>query len=658
MSASEGNDPNTNYRLPVVPPGFSHSIRIGNCKVEAEAEALYYDFQVTPNSTLLYLYFAIVVEAPGHGIRYDPTFIIRISTDTTSDHSGTYLPNQIYHDTSCYMVPSTEANDGVNGWNLTVVTNDVTNHGIIAYRDWNMCCINLDDYLYRHVRIEVMISDCYGRAHFGYCYFAGECRSMTTFVNGCNAGSNDTVGIAKAPDRMSAYQWYRSRIGVTSSTDLDDYTLMPGATDSILAVHLEDFISQDGADTLLHRNTFLCKMTTYMDPTKPLYSKTLATVNNMKPLLQLDSFPDCYRNITLRDISRVVYDGGIPENQVDTSRTEWTFYEGIHPDDEPLHVDTGGTAYCDYNTAGLHCAVVRSFTRRTDTICYNEKTVQIRTFEPPTASIELSNQDICAGDSVELYNRTPDAIWHRWVLQQGDNVIMDTVTETPILPSRPYYETTHITLYTHTSQILHGDTNMDGIRDSFYCIGTHEVELRVREDKAPVPTVEIAPPYIDSENPLVIFNDVSPHSTSSLWNLGNGVTYENCCFTHSFPQQNIDSLLVTLHTCNTQNCCADTALYLPVSNFSVWFPNAFTPDLTSNNTFHIHTNNPLVDYEIHIYNRNGALVFHSTDQYEGWDGTYNNVPCPQDSYAYIATYRRHNGHTPILSKKGTVTLLR
>ncbi len=170
--------------------------------------------------------------------------------------------------------------------------------------------------------------------------------------------------------------------------------------------------------------------------------------------------------------------------------------------------------------------------------------------------------------------------------------------------------------------------------------------------------VDISPKYIDSENPRVQFSDISAGSVKSLWNVGNEDTYETCCFEHTFRHLDTDSIRISLHTCNPLGCCSDTVFNLPVSHFSVWFPNAFTPRLETNNTFHAHTRNTLVDYEIYIYDRRGALVFHSVDPHEGWDGFSKGKPCPQDSYVYIATYRRDNGSSRLLSQKGTVTLLR
>ncbi len=775
--------------------------------------------QVTQHNALLYLYFAIVVQAPGHGVAQDPTFIIRITADTSSDQTGEphYTENQIRGDTSCYMITSSGLSNGVNGWHSIG-----SGYNTVFYRDWNMACINLYDFLYRYVRIEVMIGDCSPSAHYGYAYFAGECRPMTIQVNGCNPGSSEAVGVAKVPSDMNGYQWYKSNIGVTDSKDLSDYTIIQGATDSILSVRTQDFVSQTG-DTMA-RQTFLCQLTTFMDPSRPLTSEMVATVNNMKPFLKLDSIVNCNRGITLTDRSRAAFDDGMEINQVDTALTEWFFYEDEMPAGNPVHTATGGTVHYEYATAGIHSVVVRSHTGQTgDSACYNEKTVQIRTMEPPDVKVKLSDQDICAGDSVILTNVTPGATWTRWVLTQGDSLVADTVTRTTVLPKWPYYETTNVTLYTHTAQYTLQDTNVDGVQDKIYCVGRYDTVIRVqpypeveftgelvvckgspavitaqakyedgsdyagctyawyemlygntpiaegatltidisgdrtffvaatstngcttwdsikvmlvspklKSDKIaictgdtvmlwgeraatyewssnptddasfwgqenndtiivmpkhtttytlvgrgsngcgatsisqqitvydyPIPMVQLTPDYIDSENPRVQFSDISPNATNSLWDFGNGKTSTTRSIVHTFTDLDADSLLISLHTCNPLNCCNDTTFYIPVGIFSVWYPNAFTPRLESNNTFRAYTNNVLVDYEIFIYNRQGALVFHSVDPHEGWDGFHNGEPCPQGTYVYIATYKRDDGSTRTLSQKGTVTLLR
>jgi gliding motility-associated-like protein len=68
------------------------------------------------------------------------------------------------------------------------------------------------------------------------------------------------------------------------------------------------------------------------------------------------------------------------------------------------------------------------------------------------------------------------------------------------------------------------------------------------------------------------------------------------------------------------------------------FPNAFTPDATTNQIFR-----PIVicgaeDYHLEIFSRWGDLIFESFRYEEGWDGTANGEPAPPDTYIYRVEY--------------------
>ncbi|MDY5968521.1 MAG: gliding motility-associated C-terminal domain-containing protein [Bacteroidales bacterium] len=816
MAASEGTGYDKNVGgtlLPYVPNStFTHSIRVGNCYTQKEAEALYYTMDVGFNNALLYLYFAPVIEAPGHGMAEDPTFIIRVAVQNPISQAWEY--NVIHGDSSCYMIPSTNAQNNVNHWHQVG-----SGYNALFYRDWQMASLSLLDYIGQKIRIEVMIADCSQSGHYGYTYFAGNCSRMAITVNGCANGGTDTVALAAAPKGMNSYQWYRSKEGVITNTDLSNYILIPNANDSVLAVRSDDFISVTDQDTM-QQNTFLCKLTTYMDPSKPLTSVITTTVNNMKPTIYVDSSFECNNVVTLVDRSKVIYNANDEINNVDTSQTTWQFFDSDWPAGAPAHTATGGTAQYQFGISGVHSAVIRTKTFATSPECWATDTVKIRSFSPVKPQIALSDQNICAGDSVQIVDRTPGAIYHRWVLMKNNVVTLDTVTATAVLTMRPYDTVTQVTLYSHNAVVFYNDTNLDGIEDAIYCIGrtdtvinvqqypkivitgdnvickgqmtnvlascsnvagctfawyevkggqtvvadgpslrisldaTHDktfwvkatspfgcvawdsvtlmlVDPKLSVDKPsicvgdtvtltashaatyewscnpnddasfwgqennavvvvspkhsttytlvgkgsngcgateltqkitvydyPIPTVGLTPGFIDSENPSVQFNDLSPNGTHSLWNFGNGETSTIRSVVHTFKNLDEDSILISLRSCNPLGCCNDTSFYVLVGNFSVWYPNAFTPRLESNNTFHVHTNNKLVDYELYIYNRRGALVFHSVDPAEGWDGTYEGKPCPQGSYVWISTFKRDDGSSRVLSRKGTVTLLR
>jgi gliding motility-associated-like protein len=106
--------------------------------------------------------------------------------------------------------------------------------------------------------------------------------------------------------------------------------------------------------------------------------------------------------------------------------------------------------------------------------------------------------------------------------------------------------------------------------------------------------------------------------------------------------------------------CFDTAS-LVIKIFAtlptVFVPNAFTPNSDGNND----VLRPIVagmkqfDY-FNVYNRWGQLVFSTSANGHGWDGTINGAPQASNAYVWIVKAVDFNG-VPYF-KKGTVTLIR
>ena len=118
----------------------------------------------------------------------------------------------------------------------------------------------------------------------------------------------------------------------------------------------------------------------------------------------------------------------------------------------------------------------------------------------------------------------------------------------------------------------------------------------------------------------------------------------------------LDSVLLELVA--VYGRCQDTAIrVIPVRKATIWAPNAFTPGESSNNHFYVRYMG-ITDYHIDLYTRGGALVWHSDNMEDFWDGTYQGKDCPQGTYVWIIRYRDVTAPQNKLSKKGTVTLIR
>ena len=76
-------------------------------------------------------------------------------------------------------------------------------------------------------------------------------------------------------------------------------------------------------------------------------------------------------------------------------------------------------------------------------------------------------------------------------------------------------------------------------------------------------------------------------------------------------------------------------------NCEVYVPNAFSPNNDGvNDDFRPLPGSDctITDYEINIYDRNGSLVFQSTDANQGWDGAYRGEPAAAAVYYYVFQY--------------------
>lgn len=149
----------------------------------------------------------------------------------------------------------------------------------------------------------------------------------------------------------------------------------------------------------------------------------------------------------------------------------------------------------------------------------------------------------------------------------------------------------------------------------------------------------------------------APDGTTTIWLPSEGVTSPGSLQTTATIDQTTDFLFVV-----TDGYCNHTVM-LKVKTFEficdepyVFIPNAFSPDESGFNDV-LYVRGPYV-YEMifRIYNRWGEMVFESTDQSIGWDGTYKGRPCDPDVYDYYLDVYCVDGQKSII--KGNVTLVR
>ena len=445
-----GKDPLVNYNLPYCPtshdPTITHSIRLGNCETSAEAEALYYTMEVKPQNALLSLYYAIVVQSPGHGIEGDPSFIVRVTRET-SPNSDVW---QQISDTLFYTIPTSYLTDGVDGWHRH---NLGCGGGIGFYHDWDRINILLNNYLYEKVRIEIYMSDCANTGHYGYCYIAGDCRPMESLSSGCIAGSTQEVASLTAPAGMANYVWYKCDFdgqNLNDSVILHDTIsfsqLTPdNSTNNTYTCSINDFLVTQGenAGQMTDNMVFRCDITSAMDPTKPYVTKLYSRVINNKPLMVIDTVKTCEGGLTLSNLSYV------PNNAdaVDTAITQWWFFFDNHVDSA-----TGSHTSYQFDTTGIYDIKVRSF-NHDDHSCYADSTYSV-------------NIRYDTGTFASLTVNTPSPyIWHGQTYTTSGTYTYDYVDSN----SCPSTDTLHLSILEnciiHTSNLPYFD-NFDAYASS------------------------------------------------------------------------------------------------------------------------------------------------------------------------------------------------
>jgi len=88
----------------------------------------------------------------------------------------------------------------------------------------------------------------------------------------------------------------------------------------------------------------------------------------------------------------------------------------------------------------------------------------------------------------------------------------------------------------------------------------------------------------------------------------------------------------------------------------IGLPTAFSPNGDGENDILYVRGAAIKTLDLRIYNRWGQLIFETTSQAIGWDGTFNGEPQPIEAYGYVLTVSFIDGTSKTL--KGNITLLR
>lgn len=244
---------------------------------------------------------------------------------------------------------------------------------------------------------------------------------------------------------------------------------------------------------------------------------------------------------------------------------------------------------------------------------------------------------ICKGESVML--RASAGVSYEWSPSTA-------LSGTTIINPRVTPETT--TVYTVK------------VTDGYGCSDTAMLKVEIVNATAVKAKINVAD-FLCRPYDSLTFSDRSTGAIKNYnWNFGNGQTSTSAnpptqFYTIPNGQNSYVARLAVMDTAG----CTDTAYHFieVVDNCYIAVPTGFTPNNDGRNDF-LYPLNAYKATNLHfrVYNRNGQLVFETTDWSRKWDGRIGGVEQPTGVYVWMLDYNDTSGKRIFL--KGTSTLIR
>ncbi|MEI6122611.1 MAG: CotH kinase family protein [Bacteroidota bacterium] len=175
-------------------------------------------------------------------------------------------------------------------------------------------------------------------------------------------------------------------------------------------------------------------------------------------------------------------------------------------------------------------------------------------------------------------------------------------------------------------------------------------------------TITIAPPptVTTGENPTICPNSsiqlTASGATSYAWSPASGLSCSNC--SNPIASPDATTIYTIIGSNGTGDGCKDTTsmiVYVTDVCPDLYIPTGFSPNGDYNNdVYYIYGQTTALD--LVIYDRWGHVVFKTTDQTKGWDGTLNGKDLPSDVYGYKISVTDYKGN--VISQVGNITLVR
>lgn len=693
-------DPFTNGLLHTVGPGLPGSIRLGNWISYAQAESVTYFLHIdTTLYSIILLHYAAVLQDPGHSTADLPRFTMQVLNEQ----------NEVI-DPECGAANFT-ANEG-SGWQEGYS---------VMWKDWTTVGIDLTPYHGQDVKLRFTTYDCRQGGHFGYAYFYAECQRPFASADQCGDIDTVTLtapdGFRYLWYTNSVANPFDTLQSVTANTSMGDIhcrlTFIENPACYItMNTRVDNFWPSARIDTIYtvdkgcdgYEVHFRNKSTIVDDlgipfPGNPacdgalwIYGDGFRT--STEHPVHTYRRPGTYTVTLIATLS-----GGLCR---DTTTFTITAPDAWAPKDQYLTCcdsllwldslwysrDTVGPtcrlpfpATCDtIYTLHLTALPTPHFTCPADTICYN--TNHVWHGQMVASNFTLADTTHHTLTDTLLAANGCDSLVHQPLVQLPPDRLAIVVHPDCINGTYLFTADTDKPLW-HWSSSPH-DSLMDGhdsdsslmvapadavvytltsyYNDTLFC--PTSVTKTLSHPEPHFVDFEVNPDVLTFEHHTLNAYDKSDDLNYRQWFIVNhGIVDDTVLLPGTrrridYPVDIEHNDSVTVILAIGDGYCADSlSRTIPITRTTIFTPNVFTPDADINNRFSAYCAG-LLEGELAVYNRQGLLVFTTTDLAQGWDGTHHGSPCPQGAYVWHLRARTADRPDDWHTLVGTVALLR
>jgi gliding motility-associated-like protein len=234
----------------------------------------------------------------------------------------------------------------------------------------------------------------------------------------------------------------------------------------------------------------------------------------------------------------------------------------------------------------------------------------------PIAEFTVSKTDICQEESINFHPTENESYSYYWDFNDGSSSYDSS-------PNHVFKNSGEFRVTLTTTNANNLQTVSDAIMITVNEIPQSDFQFEKQ---------------VEDGTPKILFNSNNSFNATNEWDFGDGHSSTLLNPEHKFHKKG--TYLISLKQTNEYNCSSSTTKPLEIKeNFNLYAPNSFTPDGDGINDSFIPESLKLMNVEfiMTIYNKQGKLIYKTTNINQPWDGYNQNTgeKCIQGSYIWV-----------------------